>query len=205
MATPDTEPKLGWAASVRSGMWVALVLLAVGVGASSPWGQGIWPEWPTREERSQRVVRRNVHPARQRNTEHGRQLFVQDTILTQREKKKKIDSEQKDREQYEKKKLVPSHPKITYGRPANSPRQPYYNKLKVDLNRRWREYMRRWGDRKNHLVLKLPTIRLVTKHKPYRSRKHKSNRATKQKPDRATSQKGNIDNATRRQHYDRNH
>ena len=199
MATPDTEPKLGWAAPVRSGMWFALVLLVGGVGASSPWGQGIWPEWPTEEERGERVVTRNVHPSRQRNTQFGRQPFVQHTIMPQRNKN--IYSKQREREQYEWKKLSPYHPKITYRRPANSPRQPYYNKtkprFKVDLKSRWREYMRRWGDKKNHLVLKLPTIRLATKHKPYRATKHKPHKSTEHKQHRATSHRENIHKATR--------
>lgn len=193
MATPDTEPKLGWAASVRSGMWVALVLLAGGVGASSPWGQGIWPEWPTEEEGGQRAVTRNVHPTR--NAELGRQPFVQHTIMPQI--KKKIDTKQKERGQYEETKFSPSHLKITYARPAKSPRKPYY-RLKADLNRRWREYVRRWGDRKNHLVLKLPTIRLAaTKPKPYG--------AIKQKPHRVRSHKANIHKTTRGEHNGCNH
>ena len=261
LATPDTEPKLGWAASVRSGMWVALVLLvAGGVGAASPWGQGIWPEWPTEEERGQQVVTRNVQTSRQRNNPFGRHPFVHHTIIPQRNKN--TYSEQKEREQYEKKKLIPNHPKILNRRPPSSSKQPYYNqpfvldtiipqknkntyskhkvreqydkkkliphhpniplrrpasssrpphytktkpRLKVDFKSRWREYVRRWGDKKNHLVLKLPTIRLVTKHKPYRAVKHKPHRATKHKPHKATGHKANMHKATKGQHYGRNH
>ena len=196
MATPDTETKLGWAASVRSGMWVALVLLAGGVGASSPWGQGIWPEWPTEEMRGQQVVTRNVYLSR--NTQFGRQPFGHHTIRPQRNKN--IYSKQRKREQYEKEKLGPYHPKVTYRRPANLPRQPYYKtqpRLKIDLKSRWREYMRRWGDKKNHLVLKLPTIRLATKYKPYRATKHKPYKSTEHKLHRATNHKGKIHKATR--------
>ena len=142
MATPDTEPKLGWAASVRSGMWVALVLLvAGGVGAASPWGQGIWPEWPTEEERGQRVVTRNVQALRQRNNQFGRQPFVHHTIVPRRNKN--TYSKQKEREQYEKKKFILNHPKVPYRRPAGSSRPSYFKKtkprLKVDFKSRWRE------------------------------------------------------------------
>ena len=80
-------------------------------------------------QQKRRVVTRNVHPTR--NAELGRQPFVQHTIMPQI--KKKIDTKQKERGQYEETKFSPSHLKITYARPAKSPRKPYY-RLKADLN-----------------------------------------------------------------------
>ena len=68
------------------------------------------------------------------------------------------------------------------------------------MNRRWREYMRRWGDKKNHLVLRLPTISLATKHKPYRATKHKPRHKKPYKT--APRQRANRHKAIRGQHHD---
>ena len=192
MATLDTDPKLGW--PVRSEMWVALVLAAC-VGASAPWGQGIWPEWPTEERRGQQAVVRK--PLRLENTEFDREPFVQP------QRSKNTYSAQKETE------IGPHHLKITYKTPPTPSRHPYHHyktktspklRLKVELNRRWREYMRRWGDKKNHLVLRLPTISLATKHKPYRATKHKPRHKKPYKT--APRQRANRHKAIRGRHHD---
>ena len=143
-------------ASVKSVMWLVLVLLATYVGASSPWGVGIWPRWPAHPEegRVEQVVTGTLHMLRQDKTQLGQPTVFHHSPVLQR--KENVQRGQKEtRERY---KEPASLSKISYSKNEEHLKlTKVKNTIKRDLSHWWREYERRIGDKRNHLVLRLPT------------------------------------------------
>ena len=142
-------------------MWLVLVLLATYVGASSPWGVGIWPRWPAHPEEGsvEQVLTGTLHILRKDNTHLGLpDVFHHSSVL---QKKENVQKKQKETRELS--------PRKSYREPASlsnilhSKNEEHLkltkakHKIKSDLSHWWREYERRIGDKRNHLVLRLPT------------------------------------------------
>ena len=143
-------------ASVKSVMWLVLVVLATYVGASSPWGVGIWPRWQAHPEegRDEQVVTATLNMLRQDNTQLGQPTVFHHSSVLQR--KANVQRGQKEtRERY---KEPASLSKISYYKNEEHLKlTKAKSTIKRDLSHRWSEYERRIGDKRNHLVLSLPT------------------------------------------------
>ena len=81
-------------------MWLVLVLLATYVGASSPWGEGIWPRWPAHPEegRVEQVVTGTLHMMRLDNTQLGQPtVFHHSPVLQRKENVQRGQKETRER------------------------------------------------------------------------------------------------------------